>query len=113
MTDLHIIQTERNRQLYLLTAVTGKAARKTLRSSIHLHDGFLAQQRGNAMHQHQVVTDADLCPGQIAPGAATYMPPCVKCGRLTTVRGTATMAAPDFGIKAHRLYCPERVGDEK
>lgn len=27
--------------------------------------------------------------------------------------GMATMAAPDFGIKAHRLYCPERVGDEK
>ena len=110
MTDLHIIQTERNRQLYLLAEATNKSVRKTLRSSIHLFDGLLAQQRGSGLHQGQAATDTDLCPGQIAPGMAAYMPPCRGCGRLTTAKGSATMAAPDFGIKSHRLHCPERVG---
>ena len=45
MTDLNIIQAERNRQLYLLAEATNKSVRKTLRSSIHLFDGLRAQQR--------------------------------------------------------------------
>ncbi len=39
-----------------------------------------------------------------------HMPPCTGCGRLVTAKGAATMTPPEFGIKARRLYCPERVG---
>ena len=111
MSDhLQHVQIERNRLQHLLTEADAKPVRKTLRACVQLIDSLLAQQHGSGLHQRQTVGADDTCPGQIAPGSITYMRPCIGCGRLATAKGSATMTPPEFGIKARRLHCPERVG---
>lgn len=111
MSDhLQHVQIERNRLQHLLTEADAKPVRKTLRTCVQLIDSLLAQQHGSGQLIRQAVDADDSCPGQIAPGSITYMPPCIGCGRLATAKGSATMTPPEFGIKARRLHCPERVG---